>query len=198
MRRSKATCRQHGSTRRRSGGKNRLELARWYAEYSDLLRGYLAKMSHSVHDAEDIMQEAFLHVWFAASAGPILNPKALLFTTAQNLLKDHVRRAHTQAMRAALQVDEVEIPDSCDPSQVMESEEALAQIVDILGRLRTPTRKAFILDRVELCSHAQIAARMGITVSMVEKHIRLCMDAFESTGFEQPRHACGRYPKVAA
>lgn len=198
MRRSTATCRQHNSTRRRSGGKSRLELARWYAEYSDLLRAYLVKISHSVHDAEDIVQEAFLHVWFAASTGPILNPKALLFTTAQNLLKDHIRLAHTQATRAAEQVDEVEIPDSCEPSQIMESEQALAQIVDTLERLRTSTQKAFFLDRVELYSHAQIADRMGITVSMVEKHIRLCMDAFESTGFEQPRHASGRYSKVAA
>src|SRR6185437_2056844 len=197
MRRSTARHRQHVSTRR-SVGKIRLDLAGWYEEYSDLLRAYLAKLSHSVHDAEDIVQEAFLHVWFAASTGPILNPKALLFTTAQNLLKDHCRRAHTHMMRAALQVDEVEIPDSCEPSQVMESEQALAQILDTLERLRSPTRKAFLLDRVELYSHAQIATRMGITVSMVEKHIRLCMDAFESTGFEQPRHACGRYSKVAA
>ena len=197
MRRSTARHRQHVSTRR-SVGKIRLDLAGWYEEYSDLLRAYLAKLAHSVHDAEDIVQEAFLHVWFAASTGPILNPKALLFTTAQNLLKDHCRRAHTHMMRGALQVDEVEIPDSCEPSQVMESEQALAQILDTLERLRSPTRKAFLLDRVELYSHAQIATRMGITVSMVEQHIRLCMDAFESTGFEQPRHACGRYSKVAA
>ena len=177
---------------------SRLEATRWYEEYSDRLRCYLNKLLHSAHDAEDIAQEAFLHVLSAASSEPIQNPKALLFTTAQNLLRDHCRRAHTRAMRTAVQIDEFEISDWCDPSQVMESEQALEQVVKTLRRLRPPTRKAFLLDRVELFSHAQIAARMGITVSMVEKHIRNSMDAFESTGFEQPRHACGRCPKVAA
>lgn len=101
-------------------------------------------------------------------------------------------------MRTALQVDEIEIADACEPSQVMESEQALAQVVDVLAQLRTSTRKAFLLDRVELYSHAQKAARLGVTVSMVEKHIKFVMVAFETTGIEQPRHACGRYRKAAA
>ena len=90
-------------------------------------------------------------------------------------------------MRTALQVDEIEIADACEPSQVMESQQALAQVVDVLAQLRTSTRKAFLLDRVELYSNAQIAARLGVTVSMVEKHIKFAMVAFETTGIEQPR-----------
>lgn len=197
MRRSTARSRRDDSTRR-SRNFNLAEASSWYEDYADRLRCYLTRLLRSVHDAEDIAQEAFLHVLSAAGSEPILNPKALLFTTAQNLLRDHCRRAHTQAMRFALQVDEVQIPDSCDPSQVMESEQMLAQVVDTLRLLRPHTRKAFLLDRVDLCSHAQIAAHLGVTVSMVEKHIRYAMDALETLGIEQPRHVCGRSRKAAA
>lgn len=169
-----------------------MNIAEWYERYEEPLLGYLAQLTRSVHDAEDIAQEAFLHLWFARSSGPIHNPKAFLFTTASNLVRDKCRLAHTHAMKAAVPLEDVDVTDSSEPSQVVESEQALAQIVKTLEQLRPSTQKAFILDRVELCSHPQIAARMGITVSMVEKHISYAMTALEGNGFEQPRHTGGR------
>jgi RNA polymerase sigma-70 factor (ECF subfamily) len=174
------------------------DIAEWYERYQEPLLGYAAQLTRSLHDAEDIAQEAFVHLWFARSSGPIHNPKAFLFATASNLVKDKCRLAHTQAMRAAVPVEDVEIPDLSDPSQAVESDEALALILSTLQHLRPCTQKAFFLDRVELCSHAQIAARMGVTVSMVEKHISYAMTALEGSGFEQPRHAGGLRRKRGA
>ena len=173
------------------------DIAEWYERYQEPLLGYLNQLTRSVHDAEDIAQEAFLHLWFARSSGPIHNPKAFLFATASNLLKDNCRRAHTHAMKLAVQLEDVEIPDLSEPSQVVESDQALALIVSTLEHLRPSTQEAFLLDRVELCPHSQIAARLGVTVSMVEKHIAYAMTALESTGFEQPRHAGGRRRRAA-
>lgn len=168
------------------------DIAEWYERYQEPLLGYLAQLTRSKHDAEDITQEAFLHLWFARSSGPIQNPKAFLFATALNLVKDNCRRAHTRAMRAAVPLEDVEVPDLSEPSQALESDEALTLILRTLEELGSSTQKAFLLDRIELFSHSQIAARLGVTVSMVEKHISYAMTAFERTGFEQPRHAGGR------
>ena len=173
------------------------DIGEWYERYGELLLRYLAQLTRSIHDAEDIAHEAFLHLWFARSSGPIHNPKAFLFTTASNLVKDNCRLAHTHVMRAAVSWEAVDIPDFSEPSQMVESDEALALITDTLEQLRPSTQKAFMLDRVELCSHPQIAARMGITVSMVEKHISYAMTALEGRGFKQPRHAGGRLGKGA-
>lgn len=181
----------------RSSRQSWTDIADWYACYAEPLVGYLVKLTRSKHDAEDIAQEAFLHLWFARSSGPIHKPKSFLFITASNLVKDRSRLAHTHAMREAVPVEDVEIADSSEPSQVLESDQALTQIVRTLEDLRPSTRKAFILDRVELCTHPQIAARMGITVSMVEKHISYAMTALEGCGFKQPRHAGGRRGKRA-
>jgi RNA polymerase sigma-70 factor (ECF subfamily) len=168
------------------------DIAQWYACYAEPLVSYLVKLTRSRHDAEDIAHEAFLHLWFARSSAPIHSPKAFLFTTASNLVKDKSRLAHTHAMKATVPLEDVDVTDLSEPSQVVESEQALALIVETLEQLRPSTQKAFMLDRVELCSHPQIAARMGITVSMVEKHINYAMTALEGNGIEQPRHTGGR------
>ena len=169
------------------------EIAEWYERYRDLVRGYLSQRTRSASDAEDIVQEAFLHLWFARSSGPIHNPKAFLFTTASNLLTDQSRRAHIRATQTAVHIEDVDIPDvASEPSRAVEAEQALTQIVSILRQLRLPTRKVFLLDRLQSCSHADIAARVGVSVSMVEKHMNYAMTALEESGFEQPRHFFGR------
>lgn len=184
---------RYGVTSRSVGSNRRSVAAEWYEQFSERLVGYLIQHIHSAADAEDIAHEAFLHVLSVSESEPILNPKALLFATAMNLLRDHCRRAHTRAMLLSVSVDDVEILDECDPSQIMEGEQALAQISETLEHLRPATRRAFLFDRVELLSHTQIAERLHVTRSMVEKHIRYAMDAFETIGFEQPRRAGGKF-----
>jgi RNA polymerase sigma factor (sigma-70 family) len=181
---------------RRPGRASWGEVADWYERYRDSLRGYLSLRTRSAHDAEDIVQEAFLHLWFAGSSGPIQNPKAFLFTTASNLLKDQLRRAHMRATETAVQAGDVDIPDfASEPSGVLESEQALARILSTLIQLHPSTREVFLLDRLQLWSHANIASRIGVTVSMVEKHMNYAMTAFEKSGFVQPRHCFSRRPK---
>lgn len=178
---------------RRPGRAGWGEVADWYARYRDSLRGYLTLRTRSAYDAEDIVQEAFLHLWFARSSGPIRNPKAFLFTTASNLLRDQLRCAQIRAVQTALPVEDVDVPDFVsEPSRIVESEQALAQIVGTLRQLQPSTREVFLLDRLQLCSHANIASRMGVTVSMVEKHMNYAMTAFEKSGFKQPRHCFSR------
>lgn len=180
---------------RRSSRDSWNDIAEWYERYREPLGGYLRLRTRSAYDAEDIVQEAFLHLWFARSSGPIHNPKAFLFTTASNLLRDQSRRAHIRAMQTAVHVEDVDIPDfASEPSRIMEAEQALTQIVSTLRQLRPPTRKVFLLDRLQLRSHTDIAARVGVTVSMVEKHMSYAMSALEESGFEQPRHSFGRRP----
>lgn len=181
---------------RRPGRARWGEVAEWYQRYRTSLRAYLTLRTRSAYDAEDIVQEAFLHLWFAGSSGPIQNPKAFLFTTASNLLRDQLRRARIRALQSAVQVDDVDIPDFVsEPSRIVESEQALARIVGTLRQLQPSTREVFLLDRLQLWSHANIASRIGVSVSMVEKHMNYAMTAFEKSGFEQPRHCFSRQPK---
>lgn len=166
------------------------DIAEWYKHYREPLRRYLSLRTRSAYDAEDVVEEVFLHLWLARSSAPIHNPKAFLFTAALNLLTDQARRAHIRATQTAVHAKDFDIPDyASEPSRAVEAEQALAQIISILRQLRAPTRKVFLLNRLQFSSHAEIAARVGVSVSMVEKHMDYAMTALEESGFEQPRHS---------
>ena len=51
----------------------------------------------------------------------------------------------------------------------------LEQLKTVLAQLSPRRREALMLHRFEGLSQAQIAERMGISVSMVEKHIALAL-----------------------
>lgn len=164
------------------------EIAAWYRSFDRPLGAFLLRATRSQADAEDLKQEAFLRLWHAHSHSHIDNPRAFLFTTAANLVKDRSRRAYTRMARTAVCVKDIDIPDfASEPSRIAESGQVFAQIVQTLAGLHPNTQKAFLLDRVQLHSQAEIAAQMCITVSMVEKHIRNAMTALERDGIVQPR-----------
>lgn len=148
------------------------------------LRAFLAQQTRSPDDAEDLVQEIFLRLWRMSGRSEIRSLKAFAFKMACNLVKDRSRRTYTRMMRNAVPVSEMQISDECegDPSGVVESLQTLAIMAQTLAQLRPSTREAFLLYRIEACSHAEIAARMGISVSMVEKHVSQAMAALRRAG----------------
>lgn len=154
--------------------------------YRDLdapLRAFLARRTHSMCDAEDLAQEAFLRLLRMEDRDGIRSLKSFLFKTATNLARDRVRRSHTRMMRGAVPASEIDLPDTgTEPSQTLESMQAAAAFTRVLNELRPSTRQAFLLYRLEACSHAEIARQMGISVSMVEKHVSAAMAALQRAG----------------
>ena len=70
------------------------------------------------------------------------------------------------------------------PSKNVESMQMAALFAQTMAALRPSTRRAFLLYRLGGCSHPQIARRMGISVSMVEKHVMTAMAALHSAGID--------------
>lgn len=137
------------------------------------LRAFLTQQTRSLDDAEDLMQEIFLRLWRMGARSEIRSFKAFAFKMACNLVKDRSRRTYTRMMRQAVPAGEVELSDmgEGEPSGIVDSLQMLGIVAETMATLRPSTREAFLLYRLEACSHAQIAAHMGISVSMVEKHV---------------------------
>lgn len=91
------------------------DIAAWFHEFFDPLQAHIFNHVHSAKDAEEIAQEAFLHLWLARSSGPMANPKRFLYATASNLLKDHFHRAHAQSTHTDVSVEDAETPDPVRP-----------------------------------------------------------------------------------
>jgi RNA polymerase sigma-70 factor (ECF subfamily) len=125
--------------------------------------------------AADLAQESCLRVLSAQSSGrAVMDMRALLYRTARNLLVDQLRRDGLRRHDSMDCLAEHQLPAA---PRHLQPEEALASLQSVRGYLDTiedlppRCREAFTLYVFEELGHAQIAERMGISVSMVEKHV---------------------------
>jgi RNA polymerase sigma-70 factor (ECF subfamily) len=128
-----------------------------------------------VDGAEDLLQE----MWIKASAGasgPIADPLAYLYRTANNLMLDR-RRAALRAQRRdhewhALGAGELGVSDAPSGERVLIAREQLAEAEAALKALGERTDFVFRRFRVEGASQRDIADELGISLSAVEKHLQ--------------------------
>jgi RNA polymerase sigma factor (sigma-70 family) len=161
------------------------QLVSCYQSFAAPLRAFLVRQTRSTHDAEDLAQEVFLRMWRMGAGSEVRHQRALVYKTANNLLKDRSRRFYTRMMHNAVPAVDVELVDcATEPSGLLESAQTLAAFNTTLAGMRPATRQAFLMYRVEVRSQSQIAAEMRISVSMVEKHISYAMAALREAGIE--------------
>ena len=121
--------------------------------------------------AEDVVHDAYVRVLGRASEVPIEQPRAFLYRTALNLVIDGHRR------NALRQSEPLEVLDSeerfapCSPHTSHDQRQRLEMLERALAELPAACRDSFLLRKLEGLSHLQIAARLGISRSLVEKHI---------------------------
>lgn len=135
------------------------------------LRRLLASRGRSPEDIDDLMQEAFLRLQLYCRDTTVHNSEAFLVRTALNLSAMQGRRA--QVGRSVTDEDEVlAVMDSAPaPDEVYAAQQRVSRVKAGLQRLGPRSREAFLLHRLEGLSYVQIAEQLGISVSMVEKHI---------------------------
>lgn len=138
-------------------------------EVSAFIRGRWPKEQ----DFDDIMQESFLRLSQVPNPETILNPRAFLFTTASNVAVDRHRRRKTRERYLEPVADLENLADDClSPERHSEAQQALERFTEWLDELPEQHRHAFILYRIEGCSHAEIAVRLGISVSSSERYVK--------------------------
>lgn len=149
-------------------------VAESYTTYHRQLRAFFQRTVGDT-EADDLLQELYIRLIRQVDRAPPTNCKGFLFSAAANLLRDRWRR---RAVRRLDQMDSLDGFDGSfkdaeehDPSLWAEQIEQ-AEIFDrALARVSDKAASAFLCHRVEGCSYADIAGRMGVSVSMVEKYI---------------------------
>lgn len=134
------------------------------------LRRYLARLVRCPADAQDLAHDAYARVYPIFCDGQAREPQALLYTTARRLAINrlkHREAAHTQTVDgAALDATASAAPGV--PQTVMARQE-LARMERALAQLPAGCRTVLLLCKVERMSHDEIARRLGIARSTVEK-----------------------------
>lgn len=140
--------------------------------------------------AEDLVQEVWLKV-SARPPGPIGNPEAYLFRVAHNIMLDWHRSDRQRIKRERDWSDHSGASDGeVDPRPDAEQEavdRSVLELVDArIDALGEPTSGIFRAFRIEQVPQREIAARYGVSLATVEKHLQKAyraMSALRATIF---------------
>lgn len=135
----------------------------------------LTRKIHCQHQANDILHDGFLR--FALSRNPNRHqqPHAYFQTIVQNLiLEKHRKDTHSLEYQQFHELTHANTPSAEHLADVKQRLELLTQIIQDLP---PRCREVFIQFRIEGQSQSSIAAQLGISLNMVERHlIRALLD----------------------
>ena len=141
-----------------------------YLAHQGWLQGWLRKKLGCAFEAADLMHDTFIRVLSGQDAGQIREPRAYLTTVAHGLMVNHLRRKELE--RAYLQaLALLPEPEPQGPETRALVLETLMEIDALLDGLPPKVRRAFLLSQLEGCTHAEIAADLGVSVSSVRQYL---------------------------
>jgi RNA polymerase sigma factor (sigma-70 family) len=142
----------------------------------DLLRFLTRRVRHA--EAEDILQNTWLNLHEQGNDPELWRePRAVLFTTAANLAADDFRRE--ASAEKLFSPGEAPTDTPCprpDPEARANTIEHLERLSAALEQLPLACRDAFLLNRLEKLTHAQIARRLGVSTKTVQRYIERALE----------------------
>lgn len=126
-------------------------------------------------DVEDIVQETYVKACQIRNEEHIRNPHSFLLKMAKNLALDHIKRAEfrlTSSLTNYAEDTEVTLTTGEDVTlDTAASDQEFAIFCEAVRELPLQTRRAFVLKKVYGYSQKEIAAKLNVSESTVEKHI---------------------------
>ncbi len=141
----------------------------WQAAFARV-RAALMRRGRSEHDAEDLVQEAWIRLACYEREQPVARPEAFLMRAALNLSIDAHRTRVSHGEEVLLE-DVVLIDTTPSAEAALLAKERMARLSVALGRLNDKTRAILLANRVEGMSYQDISRQHGLSISAVEKHI---------------------------
>ncbi|HEX3494774.1 MAG TPA: sigma-70 family RNA polymerase sigma factor, partial [Methylocella sp.] len=117
-------------------------------------------------EAEDVVQDVYLHLIQRGTTATLEQPRAYLYRIAANLAVDFARRAKTR-LRYAGDVFDLDTNAVANPVAPLE----LARLDASLSNLPPLCRDAFLLNRIEGLTRAEIAGRLGVSVRTIDRYM---------------------------
>ena len=170
-----------------------------FLENHAFLKRFLARFFSDSQDIEDVAQEAFLRAYVAEQQKEIEQPRAYLFRIARNLALTKLTKK-SEKITDYLEESGASVVIECGAAadSEVEAQESLGLYCEAVAALPEKCRQVFLLRKVHGLAHKEIAERMSLSVSSVEKY--LFRGVLECRTFVQ-EHECrvpGREASTAA
>jgi len=170
-----------------------------YCENEAAIKRYLRRFVRRKEDIDDLAQESFMRAFAAEALEPIVAPKAFLFKVARNLaLNERAKLANATTdsledypgQAVLVGTDQSTLEDQMDARQ------RLRLLAQAIAGLPPQCSRVFLLRKVHGLSHKEIAERLDISVSTVEKHVALgllrCSEHLRRKGCEVGKPPSGK------
>jgi RNA polymerase sigma-70 factor (ECF subfamily) len=141
-----------------------------YSNHHGWLQGWLRGKLGSAFDAADLAHDTYLRILARGRAPRPEESRQHLAQIANGLMIDLFRRRHIEAayMEALAHMPPAAMPTPETRALIIE---ALTEIDAILASLPAKVREAFLLCKVEGLDYREIARRLDVSVSSVEKYM---------------------------
>lgn len=142
-----------------------------YLDHHAWLLGWLRKRLRHADNAADLAHDTFVHILGKPlQLQDVRQPRAWLSVVARGLLIDRARRQKVEQayLEAIAHIPEAEVPS---PESQMILLETLIRIDALLDGLAPKVRTAFLLSRLEGLGYKEIAERLNVSLSSVEKYM---------------------------
>lgn len=162
--------------RDRSRDRGRAELGRHSLKLGAALRGYFRRNGVGPDEQDDLVQETFVRVAASPAIDDCDNIDAYVTRSATRVLIDRHRRRRARHADAHCEFDAGLHGEATTPTdELVIARQALRRTSLLLMELPERTRFVFVLSRMEDLSNREIAVRLGISLSGVEKHMQRAM-----------------------
>jgi RNA polymerase sigma-70 factor (TIGR02957 family) len=162
-----------------------------FTEYRPLMFSIAYRMTGSVSDAEDIVQEAFLRLTRAQRDGTVIeSPKAFVATVTTRLAITHQTSARVRRESyVGAWLPEPLIVDDNDPAEQVEMADSLSMAFLVMLETLTPTERAvLLLHEVFAYDYREIAGVVGKS----EANCRQILTRARRRLHDQPRFESSR------
>lgn len=149
------------------------EIGALYESHADWLHHWLRRQTRCSHRAADLTQDTFCRLLERPHAAALDTPRSYLATVARRLLIDDIRTREVERAVLDACASAQTGTDDITPQRVTEATQLLHAVLRLLDTLPAETRDAFMLRRLEGLEQKDIAARLGISLSTVKRHIAL-------------------------
>jgi len=152
------------------------ERARWIAQHvlphERRLRGWLGRQGVQDTEVDDLVQDIYARLATAKAVTHIRNSQAYLFQVARSVAADHWRSARVTRLHDTAAFQNADMADfSASPEVIIIARSELLRLARVVASFPERTRKVFVLRRVEGLTQREIANRLSVSESTVEKQI---------------------------
>lgn len=148
------------------------------------IRRTIAKYRSNFADIDEVSQDVFLTAFAIELKEEVRAPDRLLMRIAKHLAIDQARKKVNKtsaSIEDSIDLAAYEDEKQITPEKILEAKEKLLIFSEAIAELKPELRQVFVMRRIDELKYDQIATRLNVSKSSIEKRMAAAMKACEAS-----------------